>query len=278
MHEDDMTKQPEEQQLPPFSGFTKLHRIIAYVIDLMITFFAEMIIWAIAAVSGIEADSSEMFWVELVMLIVTVFGFFLRDWLWNGRSLGKRIMGLVVLNKRTGEPPARWCLIVRNMFFWTLWIDLIVMLVSGRSIGDHMAHTVVIPKKVVLSWKDSLLKPPEEMLKADTVHTKKWIKRIGVGFLVFVLIALTGALIGLQVCKTTPEYEVAYTYFVESDTFAQLGVDESRVWLNAYSLRAGGGQQTAHVSFMVGLRQYGVVCHKTGAGEWAVCEECTTVT
>lgn len=130
--------------LPPFSGLTKLRRILACAVDFIVTMVVGILLFWVAVLCGAGYGAG-----LLLLSVVTIFGFFLRDWTWNGRSLGKRTMGLVVLNKRTGEPPARWCLAVRTLFWWTSWIDLVVMLATGRSVGDYVAHTVVIPKKAV---------------------------------------------------------------------------------------------------------------------------------
>ncbi len=263
--------------LPPFSGLTKFRRIVACAIDFMVTSFAGIILLAVAFVGDVQKESSGMILAGIALFIVMIFGFFLRDWLWKGRSFGKRLLGLVVLNNRTGAPPVRWRLAVRTLFFWTSWIDLIVMLACGRSIGDYVAHTIVIPQKAASVWKESLPSVSRETQDADERSTKKWLKRVGIGLLMFLMVTLTAALIGIQVSKTTPKYEAAYTYFVESDTFVQLGVSENRVWMNSYSLYMDGGQQTAKITFVVGFKQYSIICHKQMEDDWMVCKKCTAV-
>lgn len=262
---------PKRADKPPFSGGTFARRVAAWFIDMLISCFVGVLS---AVASGAFADTFETA-AECAMAVAVLLGFFLRDWTWRGRSLGKRITGLTVLDKRTGERPSGRRLALRDVVVIAYPFDFILILATGRSIGDHLAHTVVIPNKAVSAWTKTLSEPTQEELQADARYTKKWLKRIGIGAAIFVLVALTGALIGLQSAKTTPEYETAYAYFIKSDVFQQLQVDEEQVWMNAYSLQTVNGQKTAQMWFAVGWKQYTVVCHSDGNGEWAVCKECT---
>ena len=83
----------------------------------------------------------------------------LRDLIGFGKSLGKRIMGLDILDIKTGKDIGRGRKILRNltfvgfMFFSPVFlaVDAIIMITQGRSVGDKLANAVVVnaekPKK-----------------------------------------------------------------------------------------------------------------------------------
>lgn len=108
--------------------------------------------------------------------------------------------------------------------------------------------------------------------------------------LLLLILALAGLLLAflgfiqfiLHMQKDTEEYKVAYAYFVESDTFAQLDAEESDIRMNQYSHRVTRGfgdetgEETTQIGFMVDWQFYTVVCHKED-GIWQVCPECTKI-
>lgn len=67
-----------------------------------------------------------------------------------GRSLGKRVAGLVVVDADDGSPPAGWQIWVRNLLRpvdWPVWYllgSVVSRLTDGRRIGDLAAGTVVV--------------------------------------------------------------------------------------------------------------------------------------
>ena len=79
----------------------------------------------------------------LLFPVVVVF----RDFMFGGKSLGKRILKLVILDVDTAIKPKLGKTIVRGLFLFLLPIDGIVLLTSGKSIGDYIARTVVVNKK-----------------------------------------------------------------------------------------------------------------------------------
>lgn len=105
-------------------------------------------------------------------------GFILRDVLFGSRSIGKRITGLIVFDKQTGMPAKAGKRILRNLFLPIMQADVIVMFASGSTVGDRVARTVVLPRKIAETTSDvqnqilptSTNTPPQnhEMLKRSS--------------------------------------------------------------------------------------------------------------
>ncbi|MBW7913273.1 MAG: RDD family protein, partial [Taibaiella sp.] len=81
----------------------------------------------------------------------------------NGKSPGKKIMGLQVVNNKTMQPANPWRCIVRNLFciFWP--IEFIVALANpGRRIGDFVAGTAVVSYEEIISENEAVeyVSPP----------------------------------------------------------------------------------------------------------------------
>lgn len=80
--------------------------------------------------------------------------------------------------------------------------------------------------------------------------------------------------------KETEEYDLAYSYLVNSETFEELDAEESDVKLRGYSFVTDyhGGDSHRNRSefrFRVDGRTFIVVCHKDAGDEDFVCVECT---
>ncbi len=82
--------------------------------------------------------------VLLVLLYPLLFVF--RDVIFKGRSIGKRIFGLYVLDKNTNESASIKQRIIRNLFFFIYPVDGIIMIATKESIGDKICNTVVVKK------------------------------------------------------------------------------------------------------------------------------------
>lgn len=74
--------------------------------------------------------------------VTFVFG----DVIFKGRSIGKRIFGLYILNKITNEPASIEQRIIRNLFFFIYPVYGIILMATKESIGDKVIKTVVIKK------------------------------------------------------------------------------------------------------------------------------------
>jgi uncharacterized RDD family membrane protein YckC len=73
--------------------------------------------------------------------------FVLRDALLGGRSLGKRLLRLYVVDNGAGaahHTPNIFQLIFRNVFFFIYPIDALVVLFTDRSLGDMITNTRIV--------------------------------------------------------------------------------------------------------------------------------------
>lgn len=134
---------------------TKLKRLASSFIDFLIAaifiYLTTLLVYRIAQNSGVSSGTEAAACVSSFLITAIVFlGF--HDFIGFGRSLGKRIMRLTVLDKKTGEKATTKQKLLRNavttacMFIapFLLCVDVLVMLVRGQSIGDGTANTVVV--------------------------------------------------------------------------------------------------------------------------------------
>ena len=79
---------------------------------------------------------------QLSLYDIIVFSLFFNKDLFQGQSIGKRILGFQVFNNKTGEPAAPLRCLVRN-FTILLWpVEVVATLVNKeRRIGDYIAGT-----------------------------------------------------------------------------------------------------------------------------------------
>lgn len=268
---------------------TKLRRVAAWIIDWNLIGLS--VILTISVVMMIFAEFEQAAAVMMILMLSYPVLFVLRDLLFRGRSVGKRIMRLVVLNQQTGGAPKRNQLLFRNIFLFIAQVDAVIMLVSGRSVGDFAAHTVVIAKKDLDADRECRAHAEftedinryvkEESTRSATNKKRKvmWICIIIAVVLAFFAAVASITFIFLDQQKDTEEYRLAYTYLVESETFRSYGMEEKDIRLfsyNAYSTNKGGTPyQEVSFGFRIGFfRELYVVCHDEGEGLY-VCEECT---
>jgi len=92
----------------------------------------------------------EIFYIifALLLLLPMVLYFFLQDGMLEGRSIGKRIMGLRVVDAKTKKACTYSQSVVRNIFMITPigFLENIVVLFTEnhRRLGDMVANTIVI--------------------------------------------------------------------------------------------------------------------------------------
>ena len=262
----------------------KWRRFLAWVIDWNLIGFSVMILTAIVFAvldSILHADSQAIAPILMLVILLYPVCFVLRDLIFGGRSLGKRIMGLVVLDRETGMQANAGKCVLRNLFLFIVHIDAIFMLASGTTIGDRAAHTVVV-RKNSLNSNDCThhISEINQYSKPKEITTKKTILTITAIVAVVLVILFSIILISLSSAKKTEEYKVAHNYLIESKMFEEAGVDESKIWFNQYSLTTYSNPkndnvtQTAEIGFVVKGKTVRVTCHKQN-NTWTVCDECT---
>lgn len=241
----------------------RLRRVFAFWIDILIGYVPIFLYLLILQIPLPNAIS-----ISLGTVIGTSFFvcFFLRDYLFHGRSLGKRICKLAVVDAHTyGEPSAKQ-LVLKNLCFFLLLFDGLFLLFSGKSLGERVTGTLVVYTPSASGKQVTLSK-----------------KRVKVAATAILVIAISMCLlvgISLSAVKKQPHYPLAYTYLVESDTFAQLQIEESVINLTGYASGMIVNENCENTSavdaftFFIQGRQYKVVCHQNG-DIWYICEECT---
>ncbi|MBR5187385.1 MAG: helix-turn-helix domain-containing protein [Clostridia bacterium] len=272
---------------------TKIRRLGAWLIDWnLIGFVLLLVISAYMAFFEQEGASQAEILILLFLILSYPVCFILRDLIFGGRSLGKRMLKLVILSKQTGEAPKKSQLLLRNIFsFFVIEIDALIMLITGLSIGDRLAHTVVVAKKDI----DLHCKPqsPQQRMEeinryperrsAQSASNKKTLiillSVLGAAFIGFVVFVIFITNIMLENQKDSEEYQMAYTYLIESERFSELGLSEEDVKLvssSTYHTKQNGKEyHETEFGFKVGVfREFYVICHDEGDG-WFVCTECT---
>ena len=88
-------------------------------------------------------------WVLLGVTIMLLLPF-LKDCIFCGASLGKLLMGLRVVNAETGRRASFGSMILRNVTFYIIEVDWILLFVTGRSLSDRLTKTIVCSYKFVI--------------------------------------------------------------------------------------------------------------------------------
>lgn len=201
-------------------------------------------------------------------------------------------MGLTVLDQRTGKKPKKSALLSRNILFFTVYIDGVIMLITGLTLGDRVAHTVVVRKKDL----DLSRNPDEPEANAERINryasdqkaralSKKRQTILCICILVVAALLFVGFLLltvktSLNAMKKTEEYKLAYDYVVESKKLDELGITADQLKFNSYSRKTYTNidnevQCDVEIRFRTSfLRQITVTLHDKGDG-WYVCKECT---
>ena len=231
---------------------TKCDRIFAWLID-----------WSVTCIIA----SLPFF--PILSVAIGLLCFILRDAF--GRSLGKRIMKLEILDRKTGEKAKTAQRIMRNFFFIIVWIDGIVMCSSGQSIGDTVASTVVVSKKSPQAKdyrKINLYESPKE--ENPTKKSKKIITIICAALIIFIAIIF----VSLEREKDTSEYRAAYEYLVSSESFERTDASENEIIFTGYNKNGTDKNAIVTYTFTIRFKQYSVICHIEN-GVFSVCEDCT---
>lgn len=218
-------------------------------------------------------------WVDFVSFFVFLLplgAFLLKDVVCKGRSAGKRVFGLYVYDKKTLKQADNNQCVLKNLFLFLCVFDAVIYLVTGKTLGDRLAGTLVATKQDI------------EALSQETEHnapaTAKAKAKRGLSVLAIIvacflaLFGLTQLILNQQ--KDSEEYKIAYDYFTDSRAFEELNVDESKIRFNKYSRNTftshqdNSVTQTAEIGFVVNSKSFVVVCHKEN-DLWVICDECT---
>ena len=126
----------------------RIRRIIAWIIDWNLSGLPCLLYTTIFMDMFKQPSIQNMSYILIFMLLAFLYPvtFVFRDVIFKGRSIGKRIFGLHILDKTTSEPASIKQRIIRNLFFFVYPVDGIILIATKESIGDKVVNTVVIKK------------------------------------------------------------------------------------------------------------------------------------
>ena len=236
----------------------RFRRILAWILDFGVCGLLPYCLVGIPDLLGVSSLLTMP--VGIISTVGWFAAFVCRDWLLGGRSIGKRILGLTVVDRKTGEAVTGSKLVLRNLFFFIYPVDGGFLLFSGRSIGERTTGTAVIRARQHCPIR---VKP----------------------FLIVTAIVLAVSIpfwavigIALNLTKKTESYRVSYDYLVQSEAFAAQGADPEDIAMTGFSqgteLLPEGSETSCSYTFRVEGTTYTVICHPSGES-WAVCGECT---
>ncbi len=125
----------------------KIKRILAWIIDWNLS-GVPALLYALVFREIVKADGGNAIGILLFALFVISFPtiFVFRDVIFRGQSIAKRLFGLRIVDHTTGELPKKEKLMIRNLFFFIYPIELILLIATGKTIGDMLTNTGVIQK------------------------------------------------------------------------------------------------------------------------------------
>lgn len=272
----------------------RFKRIAAFIIDWNICGLPVLILSAVLSVylhihTPDENDVGiRLLVVFLILLLILLFLLLVcfRDWLFRGRSLAKRLLGLTVYDKKTLSAPRKGQLTTRNLFtvILSFFIDGILLLAIGETVGDMVAGTTVLSKKGLekeITLRNGAFYPPTtavptvptaistpnmppqylppsytplpynpQVYTQPSPESKKRTTKtvlIVVGILVACFVGFIGLILGLlHAQKDTEQYKVAYHYLITSEAFSQLNADEDDIFMNQYSFHTNLSAEDSH--------------------------------
>lgn len=256
---------------------TRFKRLAAFIIDWNVILFPSAFIFTFLPTISQMLPIGEVL-SALLMISATLapFGIFLfRDVIFKGRSPGKRFFKLYVYDQKTLNPADTTQCALKNVLLPLCFFDAVIYLVTGKTLGDRLAGTLVATKQDI----EALSQETEHNAPA-TAKAKRGLSVLAIIVACFLaLFGLTQLILNQQ--KDTEEYKIAYRYFTESQAFEELNVNESKIRFNKYSRNTttspkdNSVTQTAEIGFVVKSEAFVVVCHKEN-DVWVVCDECTS--
>ena len=126
----------------------RIRRIIAWIIDWYLSGLPCFLYMTIFMDVFQRPSFQNIGYILIFMLLAFLYPvtFVFRDVIFKGRSIGKRIFGLYILDKNTNEPASIKQRIIRNLFFFIYAVDGIILIVTKESIGDKAVNTTVVKK------------------------------------------------------------------------------------------------------------------------------------
>jgi uncharacterized RDD family membrane protein YckC len=160
----------------PISPFHK--RLFAWIIDLTVMIsYSWMLNKAVPVLFSDNVRSPG--WLKVLFALPILFYHLIFEIIWNGQSIGKKVMGIKVISIDGGQPSLsqyliRWIFRLADFPIWIPWAILFgelpwwssVFLFAGlgtliashksQRIGDLVAGTIIIDTRTTASWEDTV--------------------------------------------------------------------------------------------------------------------------
>lgn len=204
--------------------------------------------------------------------------FLLRDRLFHGQGIGKRFLGLRVVERDSMGIPAPRQSVIKGLC-QCLWpVDAIFLLATGQSLGERCADVRVVEAKTLETHQAA--RKPEETERNHGGNRPGRVLLISLCVAMVLMFAMvwSAASKALEETKDTESYNLAYQHLV--DKLTEDGEELPEIILNGYAYRQSGdcleveSIPTVQYTFLVGLERHTVICHAQD-GNWYVCTACT---
>lgn len=225
----------------------RMRRLLAFIVDMNL--FTLQIFLLMGLLMLIPEDG--LVFVLGITVFIGLASLHCRDWLLSGRSIGKRLLGLSVVDRTTGAPATGTQLFRKGLHFLVLPFDAFLLMLTGRSLGERISDTAVIHGKA-----------------AAPIVPKRFYKLIAVAAAAGLLLGF-GISFGLNAAKENESYARSLDYLADT----MLITEEPQ--LTGFSSSTHGTQHTHSYTFIIDGSAVTVTCHPLPDGSWAVCTECT---
>ena len=189
------------------------------------------------------------FYFAMFCVVFAIGYLYCRDWLLGGRSIGKRLCGLSVVDRATDGPATGKQLLLKNLCYLIFPFDAFVLLLTGRSVGERISGTAVIPGRF-----------PAPIIKKRLLRFAAVVVLLG-------LVLGAVASYGVNQSKKNESYALALEYLSEN------GIGSNFV-LTGFASKSINGERSHTYTFQ-GL--WTVTCHQESDGTWTVCESCSDI-
>lgn len=231
----------------------RLRRMTAFLVDL----YGSVTLAFIVAFLGVLLFPALEIYVAMFCAIFAIGYLYCRDWLLSGRSIGKRLCGLSVVDLGTNLPAAGKQLLLKNLCYFILPFDALGLVLTGRSIGERISRTAVIVEKI-----------------PAPIEKKRFVRLAAVAAVLGLVFGFAAS-IGMNQAKKNESYALAHDYLIQSETFASQERENTRITLTGFSSIKSDTGHTHEYTFDIRFHSYVVTCHLQEDGTWAVCTECT---
>lgn len=255
----------------------RLKRIAAFFIDWNLILLPLVLC---SAILGTIIHMYQNFTVLLLLFCIAIIGAFIlivkRDSLGKGQSVGKHLFHLNIVDAETLNTVTGKRLTKRNLFLFLLPVEGLLLLTTGRTIGDRYAGTIVLSQETLNICKEDLHTGKKPCVSQNFKKANRKALIIA-ACCILVFLGLIQFVLFLQ--TDSEEYRIAYHYLVNSNTFTEANAKESHIRIHQYaSTRTteenGETTQTVTIGFWVQFKSYKVIMHKVN-DQWQVCQDCT---